>query len=86
MEGGPSTNWFLMNEELVRVQPSGRASGINRFSDIKRVEILSDVNELRLISRLGKCSVLVRSEDFSLVKNFILAHLPKDTVIQEKEP
>lgn len=80
IEGGPSTYWYRMNGDFVQIRPSGRASGINSFDGVKRVELYPDVNEIRLISRWGRCPVLVRAEDYELVKDHILAHLPDDVV------
>ncbi len=80
IEGGPSTCWYRMNDDFVQVKPSGRGSGINVFADVKRAELYPDVNEIRLISNWGKCPVLVRAEDYELVKGHILAHLPDKAV------
>lgn len=81
MEGGASTLWYRMNEAFVQLKPSGRSSGITSFAEVKRVEIDPAVNEVRLISRWGKCPVLVRPEDFELVKDHILSHIPENTKI-----
>ena len=77
MDGGPSTLWYRMNNEFVQIQPSGRGSGINFFSEVKRAELYPDVNEIRLFSRWGKGPVLVRREDYEAVKAHILANIPR---------
>lgn len=82
IEGGPSTYWYRMNDDFVQIKPSGRGSGINSFVEVKRVELYPDVNEIRLISRWGKGPVLVRAEDYELVKDHILAHVPENAEIK----
>ncbi len=84
IEGGPSVYWYRMNDEIVQIQPSGRGSGIHFLEEVKRVELLPDVNEIRLISRWGKCPVLVRKEDYEFVKDHILANVP-DHVRQQPD-
>ncbi|MBQ6502612.1 MAG: hypothetical protein IJI57_01705 [Flexilinea sp.] len=89
IEGGPSTYWYRMNDDFVQIKPSGRGSGINSFADVKRAELYPDENEIRLISRWGKCPLLVRAEDYDLVKDHILVHLPKNaefTTAVSKQP
>ena len=81
MEGGSSLNWFEMTDEYVMVQPSGRGSGINRFSEVRSVIPDEEHNEIRMRSRFGRCSVLVRHEDFPLVRDHILSHVPESAVI-----
>ena len=75
IEGGPSTYWYRMNNEFIELQPSGRGSGVTFFKDVKHVEEYQDKNEIRLITRWGKCPVLVRPEDYALIKDHILAHI-----------
>lgn len=81
IEGGPSKYWYRMNDAFVQIQPSGKGSGINAFSEVKKVELFPDKNEIRLVSRWGKCPVLVRAEDFDLIRSHILTFVPKDAVI-----
>ena len=71
-----------MNDEFVQIQPSGRASGITRFAEVKRAELYPDTNEIRLISRWGKCPVLVRREDYTQIKDHILPHLPRTAEVK----
>ena len=85
IDGGPAVYWYQMNDEFVRIKPSGRGSGVHAFSNVKRVWLYPSVNEIRLISRWGKCPVLVRKEDFERVKAHILAHMPADVDIVEKD-
>ena len=82
LPGGASTWWYRMNDEFVQIQPSGRTSGITRFNEVKRVELYPEINEIRLISRWGKCPVLVRREDYAQIKDHILAHIPQGTEIK----
>ena len=82
IEGGPSTYWYRMNDDFVQIKPSGRGSGMNSFAEVKRAELYPEINEIRLISRWGKCPVLVRAEDHDLVKNHILSHLPETAEIK----
>ena len=81
IERGPATYWYRMNNEFIQVQPSSRTSGINRFDEVKRVEVYPDINEIRLIFRFGKSPVLVRKEDLELVKGRILANIPQSVEI-----
>ncbi len=85
IEGGPSRNWYRMNDEFVQIRPSGKGSGINPFEEVKRVELYPSVNEIRLIGHWGKCPVLVRKEDYEMVKSHILSHIPAAAEIIEKE-
>ena len=39
------------------------------------MEEYQNKNEIRLITRWGKCPVLVRPEDYALIKDHILAHI-----------
>ena len=77
MEGGPSVYWYQMNEDILQIEPSGKGSGVRFLQDMKRVELYPEVNEIRLISGWGKTPVLVRPEDYELVKDHILAHVPE---------
>lgn len=79
IEGGPSTFWYQLNEDIIQIKPSGRGSGVNYLEDVKRVELYPEVNEIRLISRWGKVQVMVRAEDYKWIKEFILAHVPAGT-------
>lgn len=79
MEGGPSAYWYQMNEDILQIEPSGKGSGVRFLQDMKRVELYPEVNEIRLISGWGKTPVLVRPEDYELVKDHILAHVPEET-------
>lgn len=81
LDGGPAVYWYRMNNDFIQIKPSGRGSGINPFDEVKQVGLYPEVNEIRLISRWGKCPVLVRAEDYDLVKNHILAHIPEDAVV-----
>ena len=83
IEGGPSKYWYRLNEDIVQIQPSGRGSGIHFLEDVDRVELYPEVNEIRLFFRPGKCPVLVRAEDYELVKDHILTHIPASAVIRE---
>ena len=83
MEGGASVYWYRMNDEFIQIQPSGRGSGINAFANVTRVELFPARNEIRLISRWGKCPILMRREDFDLLKTQILAHIPEKAEIRE---
>ena len=85
IEGGPSKYWYRMNDEFVQIRPSGKGSGLNSFSEVKRVELYPSVNEIRLISRWGKCPVLVRREDYEMVKDHLLSRIPETAEIMEKE-
>lgn len=76
IEGGPSNYWYQLNDDIIQIQPSGRGSGIHFLEDVKRVELYPEVNEIRLICGWGKCPVLVRTEDYELVKEHILARVP----------
>lgn len=78
MEGGSSTYWYRMDENFVQIQPSGRQSGITQFSEVRRVEMYPAVNEIRLFTRWGKCPVLVRSEEYEMLKDHILTHIPAE--------
>lgn len=82
LSGGASTWWYRMNDEFIQIQPSGRTSGITRFVEVKQAELFPEINEIRLISRWGKCPVLVRREDYAQIKDHILAHLPQNTEIK----
>lgn len=84
MEGGPSQYWYRMNAEFIQIKPSGKGSGINTFSEVKRVTLSPSVNEIRLISRWGKCPVLVRSEDYEFVKKHILRNIPESAEIETR--
>ena len=81
IEGGPAAYWYRMNNSFIQIKPSGRASGINSFDEVTQVELDPEVNEIRLISHWGRCPVLVRTEDYELVKNHILAHVPESVQI-----
>lgn len=83
MEGGASVYWYRMNDEFIQIQPSGKGSGINAFANVTRVELLPARNEIRLISRWDKCPVLMRREDFDLLKTHILDHVPEKSEIRE---
>ena len=76
IEGGSSVYWYRMDENFVQIQPSGRQSGFTYFSEVKRVELYPTVNEIRLFTHWGKCPVLVRSEEYEMVKSHILTHIP----------
>lgn len=82
-EGGPSTFWYRMNGDFVQIQPSGKGSGVNLFSEVKRIEFYPEVNEIRLISRWGKGPVLVRHEDYALIREHILKHVPEKTTVSD---
>lgn len=82
MEGGPSMYWYRMDNEFIQIKPSGKGSGINSFSNVKRVTLSPEVNEIRLICRYGKCPVLVRSEDYEFVKKHILRNVPESAEIE----
>lgn len=84
LSGGTSTRWYRMNDEFVQIQPSGRTSGITRFAEVKRAELYPDTNEIRLISRWGKGPVLVRREDYTQIKDHILAHLPQTAEVKSE--
>lgn len=75
IEGGASQYWYRMNDEFVQIQPSGKGSGINAFANVTRVELFPEHNEIRLISRWGKCPLLMRAEDYDLLKTHILSHV-----------
>ncbi len=79
IEGGPAQLWYQLNEDIVQIKPSGKGSGVNFLEDVKRVELYPEVNEIRLVSRWGKAPVMVRAEDYELIKEFILAHVPAGT-------
>lgn len=81
LSGGASRWWYRMNDEFVQIQPSGRTSGITRFAEVKRADLYPETNEIRLISRWGKCPLLMRAEDYDLIKTHILAHV-KAKVVQ----
>ena len=85
IEGGPSRYWYRMNDEFVQIKPSGKESGINAFDNVKRAELFPEHNEIRLISRWGKCPLLMRTEDFDLIKTHILAHIPEKAEIIEQQ-
>ena len=84
LSGGTSTRWYRMNDEFVQIQPSGRTSGITRFAEIKRAELYPETNEIRLISRWGKGPVLVRREDYTQIKDHILAQLPQTAEVKSE--
>lgn len=84
LSGGASTRWYRMNDEFIQIQPSGRTSGITRFAEIKRAELYPETNEIRLISRWGKCPVLVRREDYTQIKDHILAQLPQTAEVKSE--
>ncbi len=85
IEGGPSRYWYRMNGEFVQIKPSGKSSGVNLFKEVKRVELSPNVNEIRLISAWGRCPVLVRAEDYALVKDHILTHIPETAKVSEQK-
>ena len=64
------------------ITASGRTSGITRFAEVKRAELYPDTNEIRLISRWGKGPVLVRREDYTQIKDHILAQLPQTAEVK----
>ncbi len=84
VEGGSTNYWYQMDDELVHLEPSGRGSGIHTFAEVKRVELYPEVNEIRMVSRWGRCPVLVGTEDYELVKKHILEHIPENTEIINK--
>ena len=73
-----------MNEDIIQIKPSGKGSGVSFWENIKRVEVYREVNEIRLFERWGKTPVLVRGEDFDLILQHILAHVPDTAFIEEK--
>ena len=77
IESGPAKYWYKMNDEFIQIKPSGKGSGACPFDEVKRIELYPQVNEIRLITRWDKCPVLVRPEDYELVKDHILAHVPE---------
>ena len=82
LSGGATTWWYRMNDEFIQIQPSGRTSGINPFAEVKWVELYPDINEIRLISRWGKCPVLIRREDYIKIKEHILANIPQSAEVK----
>lgn len=86
LEKGPSQYWYRMNDEFVQIKPSGKGSGINAFDEVRRAELYPAVSEVRLYSRWGKCPVLVRQEDYELVKDHILAHIPENAKVETLQP
>ena len=82
IERGSSKFWYQLNEDIVQIKPSGKGSGVNFLEDVKRVELYPEVNEIRLISRWGKAQVMVRAEDYDMIKDHILAHVPDQCPVQ----
>ena len=81
IEHGPAKYWYQMNERFVQIKPSGKSSGVNLFEEVKRVELYPEINEIRMLGRWGKCPVLVRREDYVLVKDHILSHVSEKAEI-----
>lgn len=84
IDGGPAKYWYQTNEHIIQIKPSGKGSGVSFFEDLTRIEVFREVNEIRLFQRWGKTPVLVRHEDFDLILQHILAHVPESAVVEEK--
>ena len=81
MDGGPSLRWYKMNDEFVQIQPSGRGSGINQFSIVRKIFLDPPHNEIRLATKYGNAYLFARAEDFELLKNHVLKNSPESAEI-----
>ena len=68
---------FKMTDEYIEAWPKGRGQNIHTFEGVRRVELEPALDRIRLKWVVSGLDVYVPREDYALVRDFILDHVPE---------
>lgn len=72
---------FRMDETEIETWPKGRGQNIFDFRSVRRVEMRPDVDLIKLRFRLGALRVYAPREDYEMVREYILARVPREAEV-----
>ena len=68
---------FKMTDEYIEAWPKGRGQNIHTFQGVRRVEMEPALDRIRIKWVVSGLDVYVPREDYGLVRDFILDHVPE---------
>ena len=68
---------FRMDEEAIEAWPKGSGVNIHTYRGVRRVIMEREIDRIHLRWRVGGLHVYVPREDYEMVREFILAHVPE---------
>ena len=79
----PPNPSYRMSETEIEAWPKGKNRNIHAFKGLKRMTLRPDIDRIHLKWALGGLHVYVPPEDYGLVKDFILSHVPAGVEVVE---
>ena len=77
----PLNPGYRMSGTEIETWPRGRGSGIHPFGGVRRVKLRPDIDRIQLRWAGSGLHVYVPKDDYGLVREFILAHVPEGTEV-----